>query len=315
LTKHKMAQFFRLLLLTVVVVSVAYSSVDLSFSSSPPNFEIGLTKDITITCHATINITGPGMMYLTALVIYNNDTDDSLASVSVVSPNGKVIPPFNGSVSGLFNITGDSYVTIVIKDVDQNDTGGYRCEASGIDVNNLVSTADEYLNISSHTPDNKTYLSKISAIQAKVDNLTVKTQRWTHIDQNPLFTRFNFGKTTYLLSKSELGHVSMSQFICFVQGGYLAEVNDVDEFTVVRSQLMKELNGTGNDVMVWLGTTDSAVEGQWVHRYHPKDPVYSSWSVNSGDDCMAMTSRTDFHHEDLDCHEPGLALCEIDEDS
>ena len=50
------------------------------------------------------------------------------------------------------------------------------------------------------------------------------------MDADPVFSRFSMTLgSTYLLSRADMGHAYMAQFICFVQGGYLAEINSQEE--------------------------------------------------------------------------------------
>lgn len=372
-----------------VMVAVCKSSVTLELKADPDSYEVGLTKEIKITCTAkvTVNHTDPdGMNILNALIISFDNLNKTLSPpptgtdlLSVFDSKVTELPAFKDyhgtSHDGKTDSTGESMLTMTLSNVNESHVGQYFCKAVGLSDYFTPVESVKNVTITKETPTTSTSVSHIVDIEKQLKNLTTQFSgsgnRWVHVDLNPIFMEFKIAAPTtptttttatttaatttsvnsnmtsgssvsttpsttttsttttttiptttpppsnitsrYLLSKASMGNAYMCQFVCFVQGGYLAEVNHQEEFEFIHDFLSQELKGT-SDLNVWLGTSEVGHVDKWQHMFNVNDTVNLVWGSFQAvsQNCVAMTSRTGFRMDDLDCEaEVGRALCEI----
>jgi len=303
--------------------------VTLTIDVKPPEVLDGFTRELTITCTLTINSSATfgnqDLRYLNVLILDHDG--DHMATITPFS-NGPNVQTTNGSVAGTIEREGRSVLSVTVKHPSPADSGNYSCKAMGLDKDYLPVDMTDADTVSDKQMDNSTLVDQIKSLKSRLDELTDADggNRWQHVDDDPLFVHIAGmpgGSTRYLLAKGDMGQVHISQFVCFVQGGHLAEINTREEWQHIQYNLIQlKLNGTANlnsshAVPVWLGTEMKGDNtGGWQHMYHTEDSLYMEQDAmgspaSSGYRCLSLTSRTDFRIEDADCAEVGRPLCEI----
>ncbi|CAL1546022.1 unnamed protein product [Lymnaea stagnalis] len=107
------------------------------------------------------------------------------------------------------------------------------------------------------------------------------------------------------------------QAICSTYGGYLAEIDDGQEYAFVNG-FIKKFSGVS---AVLLGATDEASEGIWVQRHSKAAMTFTNWAkdepgVNKESNCLYLFKLADFQYVDglcykVDIESPESFLCEV----
>ena len=284
----------------------------------------GFTRDLTITCTININSSASfgsnDLKYLNVLILDHGG--DHMATITAFS-NGPNAQDTNGTVTGSFDREGESVISVKIDHPTPADSGNYSCKAMGMNKDYLPVDMTGSASVSTKQMDNTTLVDQIKDLKSRLDDMT-GGNRWQHVDEDPLFVHFDGvpgSNTRYILAKGHMGQVHISQFVCFVQGGHLAEVNSREEWKHLQKNLVQlQQNGTARlnatDAAVWLGTEKLEESGDWQHMYHVQDQLYMEQDAmgspdSAGYGCLTLSARTVFRMEDADCAESGRPLCEI----
>lgn len=294
------------------MAAVVLAEADVTMEAVPDQIESKLTQKLTVTCSAKVVNASQGMAGIMTLEIDHEGT--TLATVFKNKVNK--LSAFGGEANGHISDTEGS-LSLMFSQVGLNSTGVYTCTAIGFTALGTTEQASATVNVTTHNPSNVTFINELVEIESQLADVTFSVnglgRRWQHVDYNPLFvTSPAYNGSLYLLSRADMGHVYMAQFICFVQGGYLAEINSAAEFRNVRAFVKGQLNQT-SDVIVWLGASDQRVESKWELMYNRGGAVYLEWGgfPSTGYDCLVLSSTTDFFMNDQRCGENGRVLCEV----
>ncbi|KAK0065251.1 C-type lectin domain family 10 member A [Biomphalaria pfeifferi] len=113
-----------------------------------------------------------------------------------------------------------------------------------------------------------------------------------------------FSGSTYLLSKDSLFfYPSFGQAMCGLVGGYLVEVNTIQELNFIKHFLFEKASRFG---IVMAGGTDEDHEGLWVNR-HSLTKVDSLWDAGQPDDfqgaqdCQVFYKPYNWNLDDNSC--------------
>ncbi|KAI8767437.1 perlucin [Biomphalaria glabrata] len=127
-----------------------------------------------------------------------------------------------------------------------------------------------------------------------------------------------YGRRYYLTKDTLFYNVTVAQAICLEHGGYLAEMDDVDEFIFVQDFLSSN-DYCGWSTAIMIGGTDEDHEGRWVH-ISSKTPVvkefWGYWQPGGGreENCQAFKACNYLH--DYSCYLTSASrkfLCEVPE--
>ncbi|KAH9504711.1 hypothetical protein Btru_062622 [Bulinus truncatus] len=139
--------------------------------------------------------------------------------------------------------------------------------------------------------------------------------------QDAFLRNFSWGGHTYYLSKQLKTTVNESEDICEAFNGYLAEINNYNEF----QQIQEFLTKTNDAQYVYVSGTDEGRENHWVLHHSQQVMTFDQWySSSQGDwkepnsgpsqNCIMLYRQFDWHMLDTFCHQNSGSLyflCEI----
>ncbi|KAH9489478.1 hypothetical protein Btru_049365 [Bulinus truncatus] len=123
----------------------------------------------------------------------------------------------------------------------------------------------------------------------------------------------NYNTNRYLLSRG-IADISEAQVTCSIYGGYLAEMDDKDEFDAIRKFISKNKLHVH---AVYIGVEDRERENTWTYSYshslaftkfHPDEP-----DGGTSEGCVVLQSDKKFQMADTSCLDSYNFLCEIPE--
>jgi hypothetical protein len=218
-------------------------------------------------------------------------------------------------VSGKIDVTGESFLEVIINKPDDTFVGDYECRLNGMDQYGRPRQNFWRADVARHPPDSQSLIGKINALETQIITMKKQHIRWKKIDDDSsvFLHSAEFNGRKYYLSKNGLGHVDLSQFICIVKGGYLAEINDKAEFEFVQKFVATHLAGRRNYPDVYLGARDEGAQEKWKFLHNPRDQMYTDWGgfPSSGYDCMVLSEHTGFYMNDYRCDGHDRFLCEV----
>ncbi|KAH9523257.1 hypothetical protein Btru_066218 [Bulinus truncatus] len=88
------------------------------------------------------------------------------------------------------------------------------------------------------------------------------------------------GRRYYLNTRTYYWTANDAHFRCHMYGGYLAEIDDADEFDFVRNFLILKAQKFYEIV---IGGSDEAEEGKWRYVYSNRPVPYFNWTVGQPD--------------------------------
>ncbi|GFR78488.1 collectin-10 [Elysia marginata] len=155
----------------------------------------------------------------------------------------------------------------------------------------------------------KTLRKEIGAVKSKLANFET-TNKYIHLITHFDVVNGSQEKMYFVTKTEEPFDIREADFFCGVFGGYLAEIDDAEEYKFIVNFLKKV---DGYEVMT--GGYDIDKERHWVY-WHSGQPVkYSHWSEGNPnnyrgiEDCMEINlHRGGFN--DLDCKSKRKFLCE-----
>ncbi|XP_012940353.1 C-type lectin domain family 11 member A-like [Aplysia californica] len=205
--------------------------------------------------------------------------------------------------------------------------GKYRCEANGLDEEGHPLTAVAETVVEKKEAQIGMILDEMKEMKTKMTEM--KTQM-TEMDTkfNDLRTRVDnskaafteattsYGNSHYILSKPTFRNVAEGNRLCRLYGGYLAEINDRQEFDYLADYL-SHITSTAEGVM--LGATDEGQEGTWrflTSGGNMSTLVWLPHEPNGGtrENCLCIWKATKLMVDCTCLHTPVLLahfLCEI----
>merc|ERR1711915_126474 len=122
------------------------------------------------------------------------------------------------------------------------------------------------------------------------------------------------GGSCYMVA-SRMSTWYAAQTFCREQGGYLAEITNMSEFSLLEQYL---LNYESN---YWIGLTDDAKEGAWIWSESDVQATWTNWgpgdpnSYYGDEDCVNLLSKLAHTFNDSPCDRieiyPSHGLCEF----
>ncbi|KAH9519336.1 hypothetical protein Btru_075287 [Bulinus truncatus] len=261
-------------------------------TASPGSIEIhpniitdGQTRDVNITCSFSPSTTH-GLSSLFSVLLSHSPTMDEaefrpLASINVFDKKisaGSLKK--SATVSGFINSSGESVLHLNWKNPKSDKSGLYRCSFTGVSALDYPLTLTSTDAVVTTGTDQEDVIKKVTDIEKAIKDMNLKfdtlRSQTTHLQaaHDSLLLRLNrsrdaafhvspsFNGSRYYLTKYlDVFEVTWAQSTCELYGGYLAEIDDAEEFNFVRNFLMTQ------DVtdVVNIGGTDEEAEGHWVY--------------------------------------------------
>ena len=226
-------------------------------------------------------------------------------------PGSKVTP------TGQINGVGDSYLRVVIPQPNDQNVGDYSCKANFMDMTGAPSSQTNNVHVSKHTASPMDLSKELKQIKDDHDKLLdeykKQNARWEQVDHTSVFWKSpEFNGRKYLLSHRAVEQIDLCQFMCIIQGGYLAEINDDAEFKFVQRFSSSLLKGKPDYPDVFIGATGDQ-KGNWVPMHNSKAKIYTNWGAApaSGYDCMVLSESYGFFMNDESCEGHNRFLCEV----
>jgi len=161
-------------------------------------------------------------------------------------------------------------------------------------------------------------LSEITRVQDQVTELTKQVTRHSHsfaaVNRSLVLTSLG---DRYLLSRPFLRNSQMSNAMCGVLGGYLAELNDPKELVDLQG-LMTKFNQTNYNYLgsgALIGINQEIYQGMWIFSTHNHENA--TWvQVNSTPDknCLALDFTNNWKMTPVPCYDNQAKvhfLCEL----
>ncbi len=224
-----------------------------------------------------------------------------LTRVAFVSSNGcsenSVIVEDQGSRYDSVNLlVGNSYCQSIIK----RDTENAMKSMCGV-LNNSVAAVNER---------NKALNTKIDTMEKKIDNLVQMIinligrcpSGYDYYEPDNFCYKFNNACKTWTEARQ----------VCQQEGGDLISLKE-GNFNYFRNLVISKAGACN---MVWVGTTDAALEGEWnwlngekvsSALWQPGQP--DNWA--SKENCGDLAKLTDYRMNDEDCSFKAHSLCQI----
>ncbi|KAH9490799.1 hypothetical protein Btru_043822 [Bulinus truncatus] len=333
--------FFAILLNTQLVKTALVIEVQ------PSRIQPGLTKDLIVNCSITDNKI-PQMLKILSLILSRETPDvDDYEELVVLKYNR-----FNNSTvtdsklpDGSSSINGASYISLTWPHPTYRDASKYKCEAQGISTLFSKLTATAYASVISDEPDIKALVQEIYELRKETyqtrEYLEELKDKYGHLNnifinsvtalqnQRDISKEFLFyasapykGKRYYLSKQQVTFQLGIAQSTCALYGGYLAEIDNSEEFLFVRNFL----NNFTIAMSVFVGLTDLGHEGVWSSIHSKHDPIFVPWYTGEpnnglGYDCAYMERSYEWRYADLPCYHIDTSsstpryLCEMEEEA
>ncbi|KAI8794976.1 C-type lectin contains IgSF and conserved C-type lectin [Biomphalaria glabrata] len=259
----------------------------LQLTTNPSTIGTGLTRTLDVICSFRPDAT---ISSLISLQLSLNQT--LLAQLN--SNDGQVrssIPSREATVVGAYDKNGDSYIRIVWTNRPEERAGRYQCKANGVNAVGQLQEATRDNIVTAVTPDVTTIVNEMVNLVQKVETLQKIWGDFTTYLQEKINVSASL-RTQFIISDSFRGHryylnsrtyfftPNDAHFRCHMYGGYLAEIDDAEEFEFVRS-FLKTKNPRFYEML--LGGSDEAQEGQWVFPYTDRPVKYFNWTIGQPD--------------------------------
>ncbi|CAL1546028.1 unnamed protein product [Lymnaea stagnalis] len=321
-----------LLLCTLFLMSLSSSATGLQFNVQPTRIEFGLSKRFYLNCSFNHG-TDPEMSSLVSLFISRSkDTTivdfHEIASINTFSGSVSDIELDNATFSGVINNLGVSFISMEWKFPDEDVSGVYKCVANGVDgTGHPISVMSTSL-VTSEIPDTKDLVQVVRNLMINMDYALENTcisGCWQRRLEQMMKARFEislYKGHRYLLSKiANIASVAVAQESCELYGGYLAEIDDENEWLFVHSFI----KSTKVDYrLVLIGGMDEGHTNHWVFQRTGRNVTYTKWGSGRPFvgyityNCLYLFGDIDWFMVDFVCFETDRTystryLCELPE--
>ncbi|CAL1546033.1 unnamed protein product [Lymnaea stagnalis] len=279
----------------------------------PQQIEEGVTQTLDINCSTSLGA-GSDFVTLVSLVLslatISGGQFNDLASVDSFS--GQVVNLGHGNLTVFGNIdnNGESFLGARWSSPGLQETGVYKCTANGLDVTGQpvnVSTSSQVNVKQSEIQALKAELSKMKAdIELALNNSCISGcwQNKLDVMMELMFTSSTVrnGHRYLLSTKDNRVTAPVAAATCVFFGGYLAEIDDVDEFLFVQSFV----NSSDFQMTLIAGTNDSP-NGTWVIQRTNQPMPFTKWGLgqpigSSGVNCAYLNSHYNWDMDVYSCY-------------
>ncbi|XP_059173160.1 uncharacterized protein LOC131953804 [Physella acuta] len=334
------------------VLSTPVLSTVVRLTASPTVVDLGLTS-LTVRCD--VSDSSQNILSAVVAVIVSRSANDSrnyteLASLNLfIGHQVHVLTSEAVTANGSIHSYGHSFLELHWVKPTLAQAGHYICTAQGPDEvgHNINMIADAY--VSTRQPGSDQLLERIRELDLDLklanDKLAQFNMSLAHVARDVtnlstgieanrqeilniaavnnrptwLFSRnYVVGNYSYSVSKYYYSNVATAETLCNIYGGYLAEIDDADEYNVVKNFLNnpREVN------YVYTGAYGESQEGVYKFK-HSDSPVYFyRWALGQPKNgteynCVYLESNVDWEMTVYRCHlyplakEEVHALCEF----
>ncbi|XP_059178841.1 uncharacterized protein LOC131957979 [Physella acuta] len=241
---------------------------------NPPFIEIGFTNSFTVDCTVSGDSGSTGV-YVDSIIISRTDENSTdtfreMASIQAFIGHVVELSSENATVSGAINGTHLSYLRLTWTNPSFDRAGLYRCEATGVDAIGHRYNFESVAKVTVETPDVELFVMEMQALMRSV----ALTENYQSLAENRLISLeraklsiFDISTTykdsTYYLSYGyEYVQSYQSQETCQLYGGYLAEMDNIEEMTFIRSYI-RGLTSKPYRTTILIGGTNEGHVGTW----------------------------------------------------
>ncbi|XP_012936642.1 uncharacterized protein LOC101846728 [Aplysia californica] len=241
---------------------------DVRVVASPSAMHDGFTKHLFINCtffHGPRSDFSSVMSLIVSKTATSNDyVYSEIATITAFSSNQvDVKKDLGATVTGHLQANSQSFIAMQWLYPRNDVEGRYKCEAYGMDKNGHPRVSSAMAIIKEQAVNFDMVLHKMEGMDTEIDALNAYRDSMTSRLDDSLQAitdgRVFYQGGQYVLSKPFVSNVAMAGSLCRLFGGYLLQLNNPAEYTVV-SQLIRDYS---NGDMVAVGATDEAVEGTW----------------------------------------------------
>ncbi|XP_035829259.1 uncharacterized protein LOC101853899 [Aplysia californica] len=149
--------------------------------------------------------------------------------------------------------------------------------------------------------------------------MTSLNLRLDAFDNTLFYSTVMENRTKYMVSRPFLLNTAIAESLCQLYGGYLVEINDGHEYTVVK----RVLEGAKANDDVLVGVTDEFQEGVWRYREHKTQTVtFLLWDNSkpepdggAAENCATLGADVGWKLQDRKCYDNTAHvrfMCEVE---
>jgi len=300
----------------------------INVTATPSSFMMVLDREVEVHCKLAVN--GSGLRSVISLILSKtapNDTDNLFSEIaSITEYDRDTVAVRNNSMGA--EATGqvmpghDAFISLKWTYPNSSVAGKFKCEAFGVDRYGHPVTNSGVVVVEEKTVDIPTALDKVKQLNKQVDEAAKYKELSGILLKNchggaDVFSEIQtFNGHCYLLNDPTKVSSAAAQTVCQGYGGYIAEVNDSEEYHFIQHMLTDKFGST--DTWTHLGATDVGHEGSWTYLTSGSPVTFEDWgpstSKSSNYNCMYLHLQGGkWQMEDGGCKEATHAvLCEME---
>lgn len=275
-----------------LVVKLSYAG--LVFDAVPPSISMGLSSSLELKCMFTKDFNYNMDRLQSIQILYSaSEKYPVWKLVADINWNDNIARPSNtdGSVMGFIDKDGISYLRVTFSRPVKDKAGKYQCKLSGLGSSNQVQELKAEVTVTEQVPSIQSVVEELINLAKHVE--TLKNLLMDHLTFErskmdvaaSLRTQFYISEEFrshryYMYTKAQYFTSNDAHFHCHMYGGYLAEINDAEEFNFVRN-FIKEKGAKFYEVVI--GGSDEDQEGKWVYPYSNTTATYLNFTAGQPD--------------------------------
>jgi len=276
-------------LFSVTTCSVSVSG-DVTLSATPDRVTTGLTKALAVNCSVTLD-SDPDMATVMSIIVSKNDNSGAnrgyveLAALASSNQVDNKFPSLGAVASGAIHPLNDSYLALEWTYPSDDVSGLYMCQVYGMDADGHPVVKTTITSVSKEDAEVNVVLQRLKELEVKLDErngcCSKMHQRVQHANA-ALFeaTSDIFNGKRYAMSTLTLTNIAASSFKCRLSGGYLAEIDNEEEFNFVKKFIDQH---DAKSKYVALGGTDEHHEGNWTSLESGQPLNFTKWYLTNPD--------------------------------
>ncbi|CAL1546024.1 unnamed protein product [Lymnaea stagnalis] len=311
-----------ILLQVVLLFAIMATGQSLTLVAVPATVQVGLTDSLGVNCSVAAG-TDPTMASLVTLTLsFSQDSASpqfqALGTVNSFNGVGNSSDPSDGSVTGLIDNAGVSFLRVSWDTPGSVRTGTYKCDAQGLDQVGVPVSATATTNVTEGIADTtvltdvlitlKKYVKQLSSeLVVLRDQFVALAETWEQrlearrkslFEESPAFR----GSRYYLSKEDPIVMNALAQASCEEFGGNLAEIGDEEEFEFIKEFIQ---NYTGF-VFVVIGGSQYGEPDNWVYPHNNKSLEYFNWAygyprLEMAANCLNMWEWFDWNMTNVEC--------------
>ncbi|KAI8745571.1 C-type lectin domain family 3 member A isoform X2 [Biomphalaria glabrata] len=321
---------------TLYVLLLIHKITGQNLTVEPNPIDPGITETLVVNCSLILSNTSE-LVEINSIFLYHLYKDfKDLASINA---NDNIVQgkESNGLFSGNINSKGFSYLSMKFVLPLAESSGTYKCEVHGKDKSNSsrvlkvwtrvdsipMTIESVYRQIREQRQLIRNLTEEITLLKVKNKELQENVINFSHFkdiveqrnkdslkllfDESDLFKLDDIPKSRYYLSKETVSVISKeAQQTCYRHGGYLAEIDNIEEFKFVKEFVRKSDYNA-----VYISGTDKVKPGEWRNSRTGEIMKYIKWhsvgepTKNEGQNCLVYWKDYRYEIGDLQCSYTG----------